>query len=150
MSSGLEKYKNPHRSQNLSLDYPRAPLPRTLENLQSPSHLVRSLPHPRQVSGKGEENMSEKEMPPVEGERTKPYRVWRLDINDERFEMLAAYDTEEEARKHPRRLDQRTAIYHRNERLPSVPVKSIRMPRRQHPHLATGPDDQPSLLRRPR
>ena len=67
--------------------------------------------------------MSKEEMALVEGEPTKPYKVWRLDINGERYEILAAYETEEEARKHPRRSGRGTAIYHRNVRLPHVSIK---------------------------
>jgi hypothetical protein len=41
----------------------------------------------------------------IEGEPTKRFRVWRTDINNEPHECEAEYDTVEEVKAHPRRLD---------------------------------------------
>ena len=53
----------------------------------------------------------------VEGAPLKPYRVYRLGLNDQRIELLADYDSEQEARAHKKRLDWHYGIWHGSERL---------------------------------
>ena len=48
----------------------------------------------------------------IEGQRSKPYELWRVDSKKERLERLASADTLEELSKIKRRLDWLYEIYH--------------------------------------
>jgi len=55
----------------------------------------------------------------IPGETIKPFRVYRMGLNCLKAELLASYDTEAEARAHPKkRLDIKTAIFHEGKKLP--------------------------------
>jgi hypothetical protein len=52
---------------------------------------------------------------PIHGKKTKPYELWRLDIEDSKRERVASADTIEELSTFKRRPDWKYGIFHRGE-----------------------------------
>jgi hypothetical protein len=49
----------------------------------------------------------------IAGPPSKPYELWRLDVNKQKYERLASADTFEELAKIKPSMDYQTAIYHK-------------------------------------